>query len=72
MRLADRAIGLLLCVASAVAAQAAELPTMKAAPTKPVKTCNVGGMAGVVIPGGACVKIGGYVSGGVQAGNIKP
>lgn len=57
---------------AAVVAQAAELPTMKSARTEHVKTCNVGGMAGVVIPGSdTCVKISGYISGGVEAGNVK-
>jgi hypothetical protein len=65
--------GALIVLATVVAAQSAELPNMKAAPTAPLKKCKVGGMAGVVIPGsGACVKIGGYVSGGVEAGDVKP
>ena len=73
MKLAGGAIGLVLGAGIAIAAQAAELPNMKAAPTERVKKCNVGGMAGVLMPGtGACVKIGGYVSGGVEAGNVKP
>jgi hypothetical protein len=70
---AGGAIGLVLGAGIAIAAQAAELPNMKAAPTERVKKCNVGGMAGVVIPGtSTCVKIGGYVSGGVEAGDVKP
>jgi hypothetical protein len=43
-------------------AQAADLPTRKAAPAEYVKICNVGGMAGFVIPGSnTCLKIGGVV-----------
>jgi len=66
-------LGLAIASAQVAAAQAAELPNMRAAPAAPVKKCNVGGMAGVVVPGsGACVKISGYVSGGVEAGNLSP
>jgi hypothetical protein len=77
VKLAGGVTGVVLGSAAALllvaAAQAAELPSMKPAPAAPVKKCNVGGMAGVVIPGsGACVKISGYVSGGVEAGNLKP
>ena len=72
MKLAGGMIGALLGLAVAWAAQAAELPTIKPAPSAPVKKCDVGGMAGVVVPGGACVKISGYVSGGVAVGNVKP
>jgi hypothetical protein len=43
-------------------AQAADLPTRKAAPAEYVKICNVGGMAGFVIPGAnTCLKISGVV-----------
>jgi len=53
-------------------AQAADLPTRKSAPAEYVKICNVGGMAGFVIPGSdTCFKIGGYVSGQAEAGNIR-
>jgi hypothetical protein len=52
-------------------AVSAELPTMKPKRAESAKTCNIGGMAGVVVPGGACVKVGGYVSGGVAIGNVK-
>jgi hypothetical protein len=51
--------------------EAADLPTKKAAPAEYVRTCNVAGMAGFVIPGSdTCLKIGGYVLGGVEAGNL--
>ncbi len=50
----------------------AELPTMKPKRTEAAKPCNIDGMRGVVVPGGtACVKVGGYISGGVAVGNIK-
>jgi Porin subfamily len=59
-------------VLAAAAASAAELPTMKPAPDAPRKSCTVGGMAGFLIPGtGACVKIGGYVAVGAEAGNVR-
>jgi hypothetical protein len=65
-------LGLATALLLSVASQAAELPTMKAAPAAPMKKCNLGGMAGVVVPGsGVCVKIGGYISGAVEAGSVK-
>jgi hypothetical protein len=76
VRLAGGVAGVLIvwaAAASVVAPRAAELPTMKPAPAAPLKKCNIGGMEGVVIAGSsACVKIGGYVSGGVEVGNVKP
>jgi Porin subfamily len=55
------------------AAQAADLPTRKAAPAEYVKVCNVGGMAGWVLPGSdTCFQIAGYVTGQVAAGNLTP
>jgi hypothetical protein len=43
--------------------RSAELPTMKTKRPEAVKTCEIGGMAGVLVPGsGMCVKIGGYIS----------
>jgi hypothetical protein len=57
-------------VVSVAGAQAADLPTKKAAPAEYVKICNVGGMAGFVIPGSdTCLKIGGYFTGQIEAGN---
>jgi hypothetical protein len=68
--------GVLLGVAAAVAilaaARAAELPTIKHARPEHYKTCTVGGMTGVLIPGsGLCVKVSGYVSGGVEIGSRR-
>ncbi|WP_210254975.1 porin [Methylocapsa sp. S129] len=60
------------CIVGAAASHAADLPTRKSAPAEYVKICNVGGMAGFVIPGSdTCLKIGGYVSAQVEAGNLK-
>jgi len=55
------------------AAQAADLPTKKAAPAADyVKICNVNGMAGFIIPGSdTCLKIGGFVLGLYSYGNLK-
>jgi len=53
-------------------ARPAELPTMRPKRPEAVKTCNIDGMKGIVIPGGnACVKVGGYIFGGVEVGNTK-
>ncbi|HLH48961.1 MAG TPA: porin, partial [Roseiarcus sp.] len=57
-------------IVAAAAAQAADLPTRKAAPAEFVKVCNVGGMAGFVLPGSdTCFKISGYITGQIEAGN---
>jgi hypothetical protein len=62
----------LLTAATFLGAAAAELPTMRAAPPKNARKCNIAGMEGVQLPGSnVCVKLGGYVSGGVSAGNTK-
>ncbi len=58
-------------IVAVASAQAADLPTRKAAPAEYVKICNVGGMAGFVIPGSnTCLKIGGYVTAQIEAGNL--
>jgi hypothetical protein len=57
-------------IVAVAGAQAADLPTKKAAPAEYVKICNVGGMAGFIIPGSdTCLKIGGYITGQIEAGN---
>jgi hypothetical protein len=55
------------------AAQAADLPTRKAAPAQDyVKICNVAGQAGFIIPGSdTCLKISGFVLALYSGGNIK-
>jgi hypothetical protein len=58
----------------ACGAGAAELPSREAktkAPEDKLRTCTIGGEPGFVLPGGGCVHIGGYVSVGVSAGNLK-
>jgi Porin subfamily len=59
-------------IVAVASAQAADLPTRKAAPAEYVKICNVGGMAGFIIPGSdTCLKIGGYITAHFTAGNTE-
>jgi hypothetical protein len=59
-------------IVAVAGAQAADLPTKKAAPAEYVKICNVSGMAGFIIPGSdTCLKIGGYITGQIEAGNTS-
>ena len=59
-------------IVAVAAAQAADLPTRKAAPAEYVKICNVGGMAGWILPGSdTCFKISGYITGQIEAGNLR-
>jgi hypothetical protein len=76
LKLATIAAAVLLAQAVFVCGMAralsAELPTIKPKRAEAAKACEIGGMRGVVIPGSnACVKVGGYVSGGVEVGNLK-
>lgn len=60
---------LAIVLATCVSAVAAELPTMRATPQKHAKSCRVGGMEGYYINGSSvCVRVSGYVSGGVEMG----
>jgi hypothetical protein len=59
-------------IVAVAGAQAADLPTRKAAPAEYVKICNVGGMAGFILPGSdTCLKIGGYITAQFTAGNTS-
>jgi Porin subfamily len=59
-------------IVAVAGAQAADLPTKKAAPAEYVKICNVGGMAGFIIPGSdTCLKIGGYITAQIEGGNLE-
>src|SRR5271165_2080849 len=53
-------------------AQAADLPTKKAAPVvQYVKICNVGGITGWTLPGSdTCVKLSGYITAQFVGGNL--
>ncbi len=59
---------------SAAVANAAELPSRstatKAAEPK-ARECFIGGERGVETPGGGCIRISGYISSQVTAGNVK-
>ncbi len=54
-------------------AQAADLPTKKAAPVvQYVKICNVGGITGWTLPGSdTCVRLSGYITAQFVAGNLN-
>ena len=54
-------------------AQAADLPTHKAAPVvEYVKVCNVGGITGWTMPGSdTCVKLSGYITAQFTGGNLS-
>jgi hypothetical protein len=53
-------------------AQAADLPTRKAAPVEYVRVCNVGGITGWTLPGSdTCVKFSGYITAQFEGGNLN-
>ena len=60
-------------IVTVAGAQAADLPTKKAAPAAEyVKICTVGGITGFVLPGSdTCMKISGYLTGQTEIGNLK-
>jgi hypothetical protein len=59
-------------IVAVASAQAADLPTKKAAPVEYVKVCNVGGVTGWTLPGSdTCVKFSGYLTGQVEGGNLN-
>ncbi len=58
-------------IVAVASAQAADLPTHKAAPVEYVKICNVGGITGWVLPGSdTCVKLSGYITAQFEGGNL--
>ncbi|MGB7973715.1 MAG: porin, partial [Roseiarcus sp.] len=59
-------------VVAVATAQAADLPTRKAAPVEYVRVCNVGGITGWTLPGSdTCVKFSGYMTAQVTGGNLS-
>ena len=59
-------------IVAVAGAQAADLPTHKAAPVEYVKVCNVGGITGWVLPGSdTCVKLSGYITAQFEGGNLQ-
>jgi hypothetical protein len=58
-------------IVAVAGAQAADLPTKKAAPVEYVRVCNVGGITGWTLPGSdTCVKFSGYMTAHFIGGNI--
>ena len=64
---------LMIATYAAAPAAAAELPTRQAKPaTTPAKPCEINGKPGVLTADGqTCIRLSGYVSGQVAAGNLK-
>ena len=59
-------------IVAVASAQAADLPTRKAAPVEYVKVCNVGGITGWTLPGSdTCVKFSGYITAQFEGGNLS-
>ena len=59
-------------IVAVASAQAADLPTRKAAPVEYVRVCNVGGITGWTLPGSdTCVKFSGYITAQFTGGNLK-
>ncbi|MGC9959385.1 porin, partial [Roseiarcus sp.] len=59
-------------IVAVASAQAADLPTKKAAPVEYVKVCNVGGITGWTLPGSdTCVKLSGYITAQIEGGNLN-
>jgi Porin subfamily len=59
-------------IVAVASAQAADLPTKKAAPVEYVKVCNVGGITGWTLPGSdTCVKFSGYITAQFVGGNLN-
>src|SRR5271166_2442888 len=65
-------LGSAASIVAVASAQAADLPTKKAAPVEYVKVCNVGGITGWTLPGSdTCVKFSGYLTAQVEGGNLN-
>jgi hypothetical protein len=59
-------------IVAVASAQAADLPTKKAAPVEYVRVCNVGGITGWTLPGSdTCVKFSGYLTAQFEGGNLN-
>ena len=59
-------------IVAVATAQAADLPTRKAAPVEYVRVCNVGGITGWTLPGSdTCVKLSGYITAQFEGGNLS-
>ena len=61
----------LVAFSAAAPAISAELPSRKATPPVPVRTCEIAGKPGYRLPGSdICMKLSGYVSGQISAGTL--
>jgi hypothetical protein len=59
-------------IVAVATAQAADLPTRKAAPVEYVRVCNVGGITGWTLPGSdTCMKLSGFITGQFVGGNLS-
>ena len=59
-------------IVAVATAQAADLPTRKAAPVEYVRVCDVGGVTGWTLPGSdTCVKFSGYITAQFDGGNLN-
>ena len=70
------AFALVTALLGAIAGQAAELPARNAQSTKPkqaepVRRCDIAGSPGILAANGVCVRMSGYISSGVSAGQLK-
>ncbi len=67
-------LALAAALACAQSVSAAELPSRSAKASQAdqkARECTIDGEPGIELPGGTCVRISGYVSTGVSAGNVK-
>jgi Porin subfamily len=65
-------LGSAAAIVAVASAQAADLPTRKAAPVEYVRVCNVGGITGWTLPGSdTCVKLSGYMTAHYIGGNLS-
>jgi hypothetical protein len=68
---------LALALLGAISANAAELPSRSTKSGASVnagrkaQACEIGGEQGLRLANGTCVRVSGYVSAGVSAGNVK-
>jgi hypothetical protein len=70
------AFALAFALLGAIAGQAAELPAQntqskKPKQAEPVRHCDIAGSPGVLTADGVCVRMSGYISTGVGAGQLK-
>jgi len=70
------AFALAAALLGAAAATAAELPSQRGKTEKPKKaepaqTCDIAGFPGVLTANGVCVRLSGYISSQVTAGQLR-